>query len=82
MEPSTWVAIVLGVLGTLNFWQAYLLTQKNKKIELLETKTEIQEKTIWKQELQITKLEITGTAATKFFQQLPNFTGQQNEESV
>lgn len=81
MEPSAWIAIVGMVLGSLNFWQAYLLTQKNKKIELLEAKDEIKTQTIQKQELQILKLEITGTAAAQFFQQLPRVSGQPNEES-
>lgn len=80
METAGWIAIVAIVSGTLNFWLGYILTQKNKKIELLEQTNTFQDKTIRKQEIANLKLEITGQLANKFFKQLPQI-GESDEES-
>lgn len=79
METSSWVTIVLGAIASLNFWWAYVLTQKNKKIELLEQRGDLQNQTIRKQEMANLKLEITGQLANQFFRQLPVI--GENEES-
>jgi len=79
MEPSTWVTIVLGAIASLNFWWLYVLTQKNKKIELLEQKNDIQDQTIRKQEIANVKLEITGQLARMFFKELPKVGGNDEE---
>lgn len=71
MDAGNWLTVVSIVGSTISAILLYVLSQKNKKIELLEQRNSIQEQTIRKQELQIMKLEITGQAATQMFQQLP-----------
>ena len=71
MSSSDWIAIVSIVATVVIAVMGYILTQKNKRIEILETKNEIQEKTINKQELQILELRIVGSGLNKLFRQLP-----------
>lgn len=80
MDAGNWLTVVSIVGSTITAILVYVLTQKNKKIELLEQKNELLDKANRKLDLQVLKLELTGQAATKFFQQLPNI--KPNDEEV
>lgn len=78
MSPSDWIAVIGIVATVIIAVLGYVLSQKNKRIEILETKNELQEKTISKQELQILELRIVGSGLNKLFRQLP--TGEETDK--
>lgn len=81
MSSSDWIAVVSIIATLVIAILGYVLTQKNKKIELLQTKNELLERSNGKLERQNLKLEITGQLASQFFKQLPPAVQEYNEES-
>ena len=82
MSSADVIAIVSAAATVLIAVLGYILSQKNKKIELLEAKNEALEKTNRTLELNNLRLEIVGKSASNFFQQLPRVVENSNRSEV
>lgn len=84
MTSGDVIAIVAVSITVFTFIVGIVVTRfnaKDKKIELLEQKCDLQEKTIQKLENQNLKLEVVGQLSAQFFKQLPPAMQEYNEES-